>query len=101
MNEKSIHITISKTIEDLIPKYLDNRFKDVIAINNALSKKDFSLIISLGHKLKGSGSGYGFEAISELGKALEASAKEKNSKDIKAANNALSQYLKNIHITFE
>ncbi len=99
--DETIHLKISKTIEDLIPSYLDNRKKDIVSLNNALDQENLDFIQGVAHKLKGSGGGYGFDAISDIGRTMEISAKEKNKKKIKDAINALTQYLENICITYE
>ena len=40
-------------IADLIPKFLDNRQKDIAAIESALQQSDFETIRMLGHSMKG------------------------------------------------
>ena len=63
-------------IADLIPKFLDNRQKDINLIESALEKNDFDAIRMLGHSMKGAGGGYGFDGVTEIGKNLEEAAKE-------------------------
>ena len=98
---KTLHIKIDKTIEDLIPGYLDNRKKDIGLLKNALEQEDFETIKKLGHKLKGSGGGYGFDALSRMGQTLEISAKGQQNQKIKETINDLIEYLENISITYE
>jgi HPt (histidine-containing phosphotransfer) domain-containing protein len=98
---KTLHVKIDKTIADLIPGYLDNRKKEIGVLKNALEQEDFDTIKKLGHKLKGSGGGYGFDAISRMGQTLEISAKNKKNQKIKDTINELIEYLENISITYE
>jgi HPt (histidine-containing phosphotransfer) domain-containing protein len=98
---KTLHIKIDKSIEDLIPRYLDNRKKDIDVLKNALDQEDYYAVQKLGHKLKGSGGGYGFDALSRMGQTLEISAKGKKSQKIKDTINELIEYLENICITYE
>ncbi|MDQ3026551.1 MAG: PAS domain S-box protein [Pseudomonadota bacterium] len=56
---------------DLIPGFLKNRRQDVIALLDALERRDFTCIEGLGHDMKGVGASYGFQAITDIGAALE------------------------------
>jgi hypothetical protein len=48
----------------------------------ALEKQDFETIRILGHTMKGTGGGYGFDTISEMGRALEEAAKTQDTQAI-------------------
>ena len=56
------------------PAYLENCRNNVIAINAALDQADFETVIILGHNMRGSGGGFGFQAITEIGAGLEQAA---------------------------
>ncbi|MEZ0392131.1 MAG: Hpt domain-containing protein [Pseudobdellovibrionaceae bacterium] len=58
----------------LIPGFLERREKDVADLRFFLALGDYVAIKDIGHRLKGTGTGYGFSMISELGKDLEAAA---------------------------
>jgi len=64
----------SDDIEELIPEYLEKRRMDVLACRVALEAEDFAAIRRLGHNMKGTGSGYGFPELTELGGEIEAAA---------------------------
>ena len=71
-----IIITIDdEDILELIPTYLEGRREELSVLRNAAEQKDFSSVRDIGHKLRGSGGGFGFDRISEIGCDLEASAK--------------------------
>jgi CheY-like chemotaxis protein len=65
---------IANDLEDLIPAYLEKRRKDVVACRVALDAEDFAAIRRLGHNMKGTGTGYGFPGLTELGGEIEAAA---------------------------
>ena len=88
---------IDPAIEELIPGFLLNRKKDAAQIKQASKREDFRAIETLGHWMKGAGSGYGFEEISVIGKDLEEAAKERNSETVKGLAAALERYLKSVH----
>lgn len=101
MEEHHITVNIDKDLEDLIPGYLENRRKDVVSIREALKNNDLETIGILGHSMKGSGGGYGFDRITEIGKLIEESAKNMDREGITGHINELSRYLTRIEIVYE
>ncbi len=75
-------IKIDESILDLVPTYLENRRSDIKKIYTSLEADDISTIESLAHKMKGSGTSYGFEKISLIGEQMESSAKVKDREKI-------------------
>ncbi|WP_222432835.1 PAS domain-containing hybrid sensor histidine kinase/response regulator [Caenimonas sedimenti] len=69
-----IEVRANPVLADLIPAFLQNRRKDVIAMRAALADGDFDTVSRLGHSMRGSGGGYGFQAITDIGLALEQAA---------------------------
>ncbi|MDX9786925.1 MAG: Hpt domain-containing protein [Desulfobacterales bacterium] len=100
-NEQQIEVRIDSDLADLIPGYLENRRKDVSDIWVALELEDYETIRVLGHGMKGSGGGYGFEAITELGRALEQAAKNRELKTIKKQAVDLLYYLDHLQLIYE
>ena len=96
-----IKIKVPEYAVQLIPNFLENREKDIKKINESLEKGDFETIERLGHSMKGSGSIYGFDGITELGKIIEMSAKEKNVEEIKNNIAELKDYLGRVEIVNE
>jgi signal transduction histidine kinase/DNA-binding response OmpR family regulator len=92
---------VNKDLEELIPKYLKERQNDINRIHEAIKEQDYEAIRSLGHTLKGSGGGYGFDQITEIGIHLEDSASESNREDIEKYANELSHYIENVDIIYE
>ncbi len=99
-NEK-IKVNVPSYAIQLIPKFLENREKDIKEAEASLKRKDFETIERLGHSMKGTGSIYGFDGISELGKMIELSAKDKNPVEIKSSLEELKDYLNRIEIVNE
>jgi len=96
-----IVVEIDPDLEELIPGYLENRNKDVQGIEEALTRSDFEWIQRLGHTLKGSGSGYGFDFISAIGLSLEEGGKEKNAGRIQAALHDLCDFLERVEVVYK
>src|SRR3989338_3055895 len=81
-NKEKIIVHIDPDLKELVPGFLQHRRNDITAIQEALKQNDFENIRILGHSMKGSGAGYWFDTISEIGKSVEQAAKEKNSEEI-------------------
>lgn len=98
-NEKII-IHVDSDLKDLIPGYLENRRKDIESIIEALKQSDFETIRILGHSMKGSGAGYGFDAITHIGDSFEQAAIDKDSAEVQKQVGKLALYLGQIEIVY-
>ena len=96
-----ITLRIDPDLADLIPGFLEGRRQDVAAIMKALEQNDDEAIRILGHNMKGFGSGYGFDEITDLGKSLEQAAKKGDTEEIKRKVSELSAYLDSLDIVYE
>jgi len=67
---------VSKEVLALVPQYLASKQKQIEEAREALISRDFGPIRRFGHNLKGTGRGYGFPAIEELGREIEKAAAE-------------------------
>ena len=85
-------------LADLIPGFLQNRRQDVIAMLGALDRGDFETVESLGHGMKGAGSSWGFDAITDIGAALEQAAKSADADASRKWVGELSRYLERVEI---
>jgi HPt (histidine-containing phosphotransfer) domain-containing protein len=96
----TIPVTIDADLEDLIPDYLENRRQDCQAVLQLLEQGDYEAIRVLGHTMKGSGGGYGFDAITDMGKVLEEAAKQQDKAAIRQVVAQLEHYLQAIEIVY-
>ncbi len=93
-------VRIDRDLEDLIPGYLEKRFADVASIREAAGKNDLETVRVLGHTMKGSGGGYGFDRITEIGRQLEEAAKTGDKEAIITGAAELERFLTTIHIEY-
>ncbi len=96
-----IVLSIDENLKELIPDYLDRKSLEVDSIFELLSKMDGEGIARIGHNMLGTGSPYGFNEISRLGKIIELSAKEQKWDVIHTMATELKQYLQNIELTYK
>lgn len=92
-----VHID-DEDILELAPGYLVNRGKDLAVLRDAFAKGDFETLYNLGHKMKGSGGGYGFERITEIGGNLESAAKVQDALSAERIIAELQDYLNRVEI---
>ena len=98
-NEKIIIRIDDEDILELAPGYLANRRNDLAALRNAVSNGDLGTLRSLGHQMKGSGGGFGFDRITEIGGNLETAAKAQDVPAIEREIANLCDYLDRVEIT--
>lgn len=102
MNDaEAMVVYVDKDLEDLVPEFLDNRRGDVESIRGAVANQDFETVRVLGHSMKGSGGGFGFDDITVIGAALEQAAKRQDSDAIRAGLEKLAAYLTRVKVVYE
>lgn len=96
-----IPIVADEDLADLIPEYLEHRVGDVGTIRGAIASGDFESVRILGHGMKGSGGGYGFDTITDIGAALETAGKEADAQAATASVDALADFLSRVEVSYE
>lgn len=100
-DKEKIFVKVDPEIADLIPGFLNNRRKDIEDMESCLKQENFEQIERLGHGMKGSGAGYGFDGVSEIGKDIEIAGREKDVEGIKKGIEDLRDYLDRVEIVDE
>ena len=98
---KNVVVHVYAELEDLIPGFLDRKHQDVRSTLEALQRRDYAAIRLLGHRIKGDGGAFGFDAIADMGHSLHQAAKEKNSAAIRKLVGGLSAYLERVEVVYE
>ncbi len=91
-----IDYKIPAELKDLIPGYLSRRDQDIQALKIFALNNDYISVSKLGHKLKGNGSSFGFNYISEIGSFLMLACEQKNMSEIKKIISNLESEIFNI-----
>jgi len=100
-SDQKIVVQVDAELKPLVPGYLEHRLRDTGLIRDALTRKDFELIEHLAHILKGSGGGYGFDFISEIGDQMEERAQSGDSEAVFQCVNELALYLERVEVIYE
>ncbi|MGZ9190002.1 MAG: Hpt domain-containing protein [Nitrospira sp.] len=98
-DEELVHVDAS--FEPLVPKFMTNRKKEVVVMQEALTAKDFDMVRKVAHGMKGAGGSYGFDRITEIAASIEQAAKAGNASPIARDLPALSSYLDRIKVVYE
>src|SRR6185369_12993116 len=96
--KEPIVVRANPKFADLMPEFLQNRRRDVAAMLDALERNDFETVQSLGHDMKGAGGSYGFQAITDIGAALEQAAGNTDTDASRKCVGELSTYLDRVEI---
>jgi PAS domain S-box-containing protein len=94
----AIRVRANPEFADLIPAFLQNRSRDVIAMLDALDRADFATVASLGHGMRGAGGSWGFQAITDIGTALEHAAECGDNDASRKWVGELSRYLDRVEV---
>src|SRR3970040_820315 len=98
--ENVITVHIAQGLEDLVPGFLENRRGDVQILETALEQNNLAQIRIIGHRLKGDGGGYGFDAISMVGAALEQAAAREDRDAIRRHTAELDEFLARVTVVY-
>ncbi len=97
---EKIIVHIDANLEELIPGFFKNRREDIKSMLAALENGDYETIRILGHAMRGSGGGYGFDTITDIGNALEQAATDRKSEEIRKRIHELSRYLERVEVVY-
>ena len=86
----------ARRLAERIPAYLENCRHNVIVMREALDRADFEPVTILGHNLRGSGGGFGFQAITDLGAGLEQASEDTDVDGVHRLLSELSSYLDSV-----
>ena len=100
-NEREpVKIRIQEGMEDVVPGYLAKRRAEIVLYNEAMNCGDLDTIRKLAHKMKGTGSGYGFPALTAFGADIERDAIQRDSPGLRIKIGKLKQYVDRIELEY-
>ena len=86
----------AQRLTERTPTYLQNCRQNIVAMYDALDRADFEAVTILGHNLRGSGGGFGFQAITDIGAGIERAAADADTAASRQWVAELSSYLDRI-----
>ena len=100
-SDDGIVVYVDPDLEEIVPSFLDNREKDVQTLRTCVENGQLETIRLLGHRMKGDGGGYGFDAISTIGHALEQAALRGDLATIRERTMDLTNFLSRVRIVYK
>ncbi|HUQ37745.1 MAG TPA: PAS domain S-box protein [Aestuariivirga sp.] len=96
--EKVALPVLKSSIAEQVPAYLRNCRQNVIDIGDALDRVDFETVTILGHNMSGSGGMFGFQAITDIGTAIQLAAENSDNDASRKWVGELSSYLDRVEV---
>jgi PAS domain S-box-containing protein len=94
----TVHLSLNQKLAARAPTYLQSCRQSVIEILDALDRVDFETVTILGHNMRGSGGAYGFQAITDIGGAIEQAAESADNDASRKWVGELSSFLDRVEI---
>jgi histidine phosphotransfer protein HptB len=94
-------ITVDPDLSDLVPGFLARKREDLHRILDAIAKGDYAVVTHLAHRIKGEGGSYGFDRMTELGRVMEAAARNQDSAAVEQLSRELLSWLDHIDIVYQ
>lgn len=100
MADSPIVELIVPDLEELMDRFFSSSRDDLGKMQSALDAMDFETLIRLGHTAKGTGYGYGFRGMGDIGVKLEDAAKDRNENGVRTQLERMTYYLDNVKVEF-
>lgn len=100
MHCDEIVVEIDSELLPIIPNFLESRRSECALLERLLEAGNHEEISKLGHRLIGAGGSYGFDAISDIGMALEHAAIRRDREAMVLACEMLKRYLERVVVVY-
>jgi HPt (histidine-containing phosphotransfer) domain-containing protein len=94
-------VEVDEDLSDLIPGFLAHKRTDIDSIFEAVAQRDYPAISRIAHRIKGEGGSYGFDSMTEMGRALEHAAAIRDNGAVTTLARELLRYLDQVEIVFQ
>jgi PAS domain S-box-containing protein len=94
-------IRVGGNLRDIVPGYLERRRADVDALKDALAARDYDAAAVIGHRMRGSGSGYGLTELTGIGTEIEEAARTQDTARLEELTRMLADFLDNLSVVYD
>ena len=95
----TVRIPVPKEVEELVPEYLKSKRAQIEEVRGQLAGHHLDPVRRFGHNLKGTGRGYGFPQLEDIGRIIEKSATESDEAEIARQLSVLSRIVSESVVT--
>jgi HPt (histidine-containing phosphotransfer) domain-containing protein len=100
MDDQPVIERIDPDLEELMERFFASSLEDVDIMRSALARGDYQTLVRLGHTAKGTGYGYGFRGMGDIGQALEKAARAGDRAQCHALVERMAYYLSTVQVEF-
>lgn len=93
-------VTVDRDLEPIIPRYFELQRQGLESLRLAAETGDAEGARMVGHKMKGTGSSYGFPHLTELGAAIERAALVGDLAEAARLGRATAEFLDNVRVVY-
>lgn len=93
-----IVVRVSGDLAPMVPEYLEITAREFAQAIEAFAAGDFRTVRTFGHNLKGSGSSFGLEPLTQFGQAIETAAGEESGEKVQARLEEVRDFLERVTI---
>jgi len=94
-------VTVDAMLESIMDRYMELRIEELEQTEAAIKSGDGDTVRMLGHRLKGTGTSYGFPRLTELGVELEAAGLEGRLDDAAVLAVEVRAYIEHVDVVFQ
>ena len=94
-------VIVDKDLEPIIPRYLELQRQGLSDLRLAAAGNDAETARLVGHKMKGTGTSYGFPQLTEMGAAIERAALAGDLDEAARLGEAVARFLDNVRVVYE
>ncbi|MBN2125637.1 MAG: response regulator, partial [Deltaproteobacteria bacterium] len=98
--KEKIVVEVDGAFKDFLPRFLEVTSEDIATMWKAIDEGDYATIERLGHSMKGSGTSFGFHAMTDIGKSIEQAAKSRDGKEVRKNLAGLTEYMERVEVVF-
>lgn len=91
---------VDEELQPLVGPFLERRRAELEVLLSAAEAGDLERLRALGHALRGTAGGYGFDDLTDLGAVLEIRAKEGDLSGARASVNDIVQYVRTVRVEY-
>jgi HPt (histidine-containing phosphotransfer) domain-containing protein len=99
--QNALIVHIESDFKALLPKFMNNRKKEVVTMREALAQQDLETVRKVAHGMKGAGGSYGFDRVTAMAATIEQAAKTGATAGIVEELDQLAVYLEQVQVVFD
>jgi len=93
-------VEIESWLAGLVPRFLANRARDIVRLEEALAAGDVATLKSIGHMVRGSAAGYGFLDLADAGARLEAIAETAAPDELRRVIEVIADHVRGVEVVY-